>query len=90
MTSESFCALCDLAAQLEWSRQITKVRRKGGEECGWMEMTGCGILFESDIEALQAVIKKREYEDRKRLDAAATKFVRTFLANDLYKFDEVN
>lgn len=82
MTSESFCALCNLAAQLEWCREITRLRRKGAEEVGWLEMTGCGMLSEADIRALQSVIEKRELDDRKRLDAAAKKFVETWLEYD--------
>ncbi len=82
MTTESFCALCNLAAQLECSRQITRVRRKGEEEIGWMEMTGCIFLSKDDIAGLQSVIEKREAEDRKRLDAAARHFVEVYLEND--------
>ena len=82
MTSESFIALCNLAAQLDVSRKITRVSRKGAEETGWLDMTGCNFLYKEDIAGLQAVIEKREREDRKRLDAAAKKFVETWLAYD--------
>ena len=82
MTSESFCALVRLAVQLEWNHQISSLRRRGADECGWMDMTGCDILYDSDINALQAVIEKREREDRKRLDEAAKEFVETWLKYD--------
>lgn len=91
MTTESFCALCDLAACLEFSRQITRLRREGAREGGWIDMTGCGILSKDDIAALQAVLERREAEDRKRLDACARNFVKVFLANDMnIEFEELS